>query len=273
MPPSISAAATRTAAWSTSAARAWQRQNRTATSSATSTGRRRPSCSASPTRRSTSTRTGKVIELINITGHDGQGAPLVLGNTVGAGRHRPRQHHLRRPGEVFFETDENSEFGAEVGHIWGNAAIFDFQQTWDDVTIVNESRPRHRGAAHRRGQAGRLGRGPGQRHRRAERCVHVPVRRRRPGETFHFEIVRSFIETAGDDPQRPGLGDRLGHHPLRPHRQPDRQDRHPGRPRRHRGRDGRQPAHPDQRAGPRRSQRLDRQPRLGRRRACRSASS
>ena len=26
-----------------------------------------------------------------------------------------------------------------VGQIWGNAAIFDFQQTWDDVTIVNES--------------------------------------------------------------------------------------------------------------------------------------
>ncbi|HEX6131915.1 MAG TPA: hypothetical protein VF044_09290, partial [Actinomycetota bacterium] len=86
--------------------------------------------------------TGLVVELINITGHSANGA-LALGGTV-AGDIVLDDIVYDAPSNVFFLIDELDGGGSTYdegpdGQIYGNAAIFDFQETWDFVTIINES--------------------------------------------------------------------------------------------------------------------------------------
>jgi hypothetical protein len=81
---------------------------------------------------------GKVVTLVNITGVDGNGGALVLNNHVGgSGPIVLDDIVYDSTTRVLFETDEFN--GLPTSQIWGNAAIFDFQQTWDYVKIVNRS--------------------------------------------------------------------------------------------------------------------------------------
>ena len=85
---------------------------------------------------------GVVVELVNITGHSDNGA-LALGGTV-AGDIVLDDILYDAPSNVFFFINElngsNSSYDeGPAGQIYGNAAIFDFQETWDFVTILNES--------------------------------------------------------------------------------------------------------------------------------------
>jgi hypothetical protein len=83
---------------------------------------------------------GTISKLVNVTGVDGQGNSLVTlfqnGTPVGSGRIVLDDIVYDTGSSVLFQTD----FGPlPLSQLWGNAAIFDFQQTWDHVTIVNES--------------------------------------------------------------------------------------------------------------------------------------
>lgn len=81
---------------------------------------------------------GRITELVNLTGRDGQGSPLVLGGTVGAGTIVLDPIVNDFASRAVFTADRPIGI-AEVGRIWGNAAIFDYLETWEYVTIVNES--------------------------------------------------------------------------------------------------------------------------------------
>ena len=81
---------------------------------------------------------GKVVTLTNVTGMGPNGAALVQGQTVvGSGAIVLDDIVYDENAAVLFETDEFD--GMPDSQIWGNAAIFDFQQTWDDVKITNYS--------------------------------------------------------------------------------------------------------------------------------------
>ena len=90
---------------------------------------------------------GIVTELVNITGtySANGGGSLALGSNVGSGGLIVLDDIIYdAASNVFFYVDE-LVFGdggydeGPDGQIYGNAAIFDFQETWDFVTIVNES--------------------------------------------------------------------------------------------------------------------------------------
>ncbi|MFZ1411071.1 MAG: hypothetical protein WAS07_06420, partial [Micropruina sp.] len=81
---------------------------------------------------------GTVTELRNITGTGGNGNPLTLGQNVGTGLIIVDDIEYNSGGNVFFTATELPGH-VEVGQIWGNAAIFDFQETWDYVEIINAS--------------------------------------------------------------------------------------------------------------------------------------
>ena len=187
---------------------------------------------------------GIVVELINITGHSANGA-------AGARRHRRRGdivlddiiYDTRR--NAFFFADEltgtNSSFDeGPDGQIWGNAAIFDFQETWDYVTIVNESDARPLRQRHRRREADP-----------SSNTIQIDVKNvpdsGTPAPTsavdstwaradrFHFEVIHSYIPTVVDHHRRPGApARRLGRLPQRRDRQPDRHRPRSALQRRHR---------------------------------------
>jgi hypothetical protein len=91
---------------------------------------------------------GNVVTLINVDGTDGQGTSLQdhfdNGTSVGAGTIELDDIIYDTASSVLFQSDEDDfETAANQkmpkSEIWGNAAIFDFQQTWDWVTIINRS--------------------------------------------------------------------------------------------------------------------------------------
>jgi hypothetical protein len=82
--------------------------------------------------------TGKVVTLTNVTGIGPNGVVLAEGATIGGSGAIVLDDIIYDESSfVLFETDEHN--GMPQSEIWGNAAIFDFQQTWDSVKIRNYS--------------------------------------------------------------------------------------------------------------------------------------
>lgn len=140
---------------------------------------------------------GTISELKNITGVDGQGSSLVdlftNGTPVGTGRIVLDDIVYDQGSFVLFETDEGD--GKPQSEIWGNAAIFDFQQTWDFVTIINES------SNDIEIQEVNVVLPPSSDEIRIN-VKNVPngsatfrVTNVGLGDTFHFEVIRSYIPT------------------------------------------------------------------------------
>ncbi|HZI45069.1 MAG TPA: hypothetical protein VFD53_07610, partial [Ilumatobacter sp.] len=152
---------------------------------------------------------GVISELVNVTGVDGQGNSLVTlfenGTPVGTGRIILDDIIYDQGSHVLFETDFDPVPASEI---WGNAAIFDFQQTWDDVTIINESSNDIEvqridvvlppGADDIEINVENIPNSDAFVFRKAD--VNL-------GQTFDFEIIRSFIETiltiTADQPDDP----------------------------------------------------------------------
>ena len=176
---------------------------------------------------------GKVVELVNITGHDGERRPA-----------RARRRRSPAPARSCSTTssttttrggavrDRRVRAACRPSEIWGNAAIFDFQQTWDYVKIINESQ--HDIVVNDIDVV--LPPGPNTIQINVKNvpnsdAVRRSARdRRRPGR--HASTSRSSTRTSRrwstilnlQVDQRATGGERLGHLPQRRHPQPDRLD-------------------------------------------------
>ncbi|MGH3371602.1 MAG: hypothetical protein ACRDPR_16545, partial [Nocardioidaceae bacterium] len=142
---------------------------------------------------------GTVVKLVNITGYDGAGSPLVVGGTVGAGDITLDDIIYDQGGNVLFSANDVGDNGPN-SEIWGNAAIFDFQETWDHVTIVNRS-------AHDIYVMDIDVVKPVSSNQIQIDVMNIPDDQTPPpsssfrvddvakGDRFHFEIIHSYIET------------------------------------------------------------------------------
>ena len=235
----------------------------------------RRSCSASRTRGSRSTRAGNITKLVNVTVHDDNGHTL-LGRPVHRHAHdRPahghddqrRRHRLRprREGPLPRQRPDRRLAASRRARSGATCGVFEFQQTWDYVKLLNHSQPQPRHPHHRRRQHGNspLIDDPRRPHPRDGARPRTRRRRRRrasPGSTFDFDIEYTFPPTLVADQNYVRRSACAGQQPVHParrlHREPDRHDADRERERRHPLRRAREPGHdrhPDERPRPRRA--------------------
>ena len=82
--------------------------------------------------------TGTIVKLVNVVVTDDLGTVYGLGSTIPTGR-QIWVGDLRndRAGIVRFRANDLAD--APASQIWGNAGLFDYQETWDYVRITNAS--------------------------------------------------------------------------------------------------------------------------------------
>ena len=82
--------------------------------------------------------TGKIVKIVNVIVTDENGTAYGLDSTIGAG-------HQIHVGDIQYDRGGLARFrandltGAPDSRIWGNAGLFDYQETWDYVRILSSS--------------------------------------------------------------------------------------------------------------------------------------
>src|SRR5262249_13206319 len=83
--------------------------------------------------------TGKITKLVNVTVKDENGVSYGLGATIAGQRIEVGDIQYDSSGVARFRANSAPVDGATDGEIWGNAGLFDYQETWDYVRIFNYS--------------------------------------------------------------------------------------------------------------------------------------
>src|SRR5262249_15696749 len=80
---------------------------------------------------------GKITKLVNVSVKDENGTSYGLGDTIQGNRIEVGDIQYDSSGVARFR--ENHLANSDDGQIWGNAGLFDYQETWDYVRIFNYS--------------------------------------------------------------------------------------------------------------------------------------
>ena len=81
---------------------------------------------------------GKITKLVNVTVKDELGNSYALDSIIPVGR-EIHVGDIQYNSSGFVRFRANKPTGAPDSEIWGNAGLFDFQETWDYVQILNSS--------------------------------------------------------------------------------------------------------------------------------------